>query len=102
MKALSRRTILRGAGAALALPWLESVSRAADGGPDTLSEPPLRMMFMFMPNGVRPDHWTPAGDGEDYEITPHLKPLEPLKGDILLLENLWNKNTIGRNGHWPK
>jgi hypothetical protein len=60
------------------------------------------MAFLFIPNGTRPDHWTPAGDGEDFEITPHLKPLESLKSEILLLENLWNKNTVGRNGHWPK
>ena len=36
------------------------------------------------------------------KITPHLKPLEGLKNDFILLENLWNKNTVGRNGHWPK
>lgn len=88
---------MRGAGAAMALPWLESLPAA-----ERLAEPPLRTVFMFMPNGVRPDYWTPAGDGEDYEITTHLKPLEALKGDFLLLENLWNKNTVGRNGHWPK
>ena len=35
-------------------------------------------------------------------FTPHLKPLESLKNDFMLLENLWNKNTVGRNGHWPK
>jgi len=102
-KPISRRTLLRGSGAALALPWLETMSKAApatDG--NSLSAPPLRMMFMFMPNGVRPENWTPPGDAEEYEITPHLKPLEGLKGDFLLLENLWNKNTIGRNGHWPK
>jgi len=90
-------------GAAVSLPWLESI---AAGVPvkagDTLSEPPLRAAFLFMPNGVRPDYWTPAGDGEDYEITPHLKPLEGLKSEFLLLENLWNKNSVGRNGHWPK
>jgi hypothetical protein len=57
---------------------------------------------MYMPNGVRPDYWTPAGDGENYEITPHLKSLESLKGDFMLLENLWNAKTVGRNGHWPK
>ncbi len=93
---VSRRTLLRGIGAAVSLPWLESVSKAA------LAEPPLRAAFLFMPNGVRPDYWTPAGDGEDYEITPHLKPLESLKSEFLLLENLWHKNTVGRNGHWPK
>ena len=58
---------------------------------------------MFMPNGVRPDYWTPPGDGEEFECsTPHLKPLAGLKNDFILLENLWNKNTVGRNGHWPK
>lgn len=60
------------------------------------------MAYIFMPNGVRPDHWTPAGDGESYEITPHLKPVEAFRNDILLVENLWNKQTVGRNGHWPK
>ena len=69
---------------------------------ERLTSPPLRLACMFMPNGVRPDHWTPPGDGEDFEITPHLKPLESLKSEILLIENLWNKNTVGRNGHWPK
>lgn len=97
----TRRTLLRGAGAALALPWLESVSQAASSE-GNLHEPPLRMGFLFMPNGVRPDHWTPAGDGPSYEITPHLQALAPFKNDFLLLENLWNKNSVGRNGHWPK
>jgi hypothetical protein len=100
---VSRRTLLRGAGASLALPWLETMGRAADAANGAnLTEPPLRMAFLFVPNGTRPDHWTPPGDGEDFEITPHLKPFEGLKSEILLLENLWNKNTVGRNGHWPK
>jgi len=98
-KKIARRTILKGAGVALALPWLESVAHA---GEERLSEPPLRMAFLFMPNGVRPELWTPPGDAEDYEITHHLKPLAPFKNDFLLLENLWNKNSVGRNGHWPK
>lgn len=101
-KSISRRQMLRGAGVAMSLPWLESAGRAATGGPERLNKPPLRVAAMFMPNGVRPDHWTPAGDGEDYEITPHLKPLEALRGEFLLIENLWHKNTVGRNGHWPK
>ena len=99
-KRISRRTILRGAGATMALPWLECMAPAATS--QNLTEPPLRMLFMYMPNGVRPDYWTPAGDGENYEITPHLKPLESLKNDFLLLENLWNEKSVGRNGHWPK
>jgi hypothetical protein len=105
-KPLSRRTLLRGVGASMALPWLETMAKAAPStskaGPENLTEPPLRMAFMFMPNGCRPDHWTPQGDAEDYEITPHLQPLASLKSDFILLENLWNAKTVGRNGHWPK
>lgn len=103
-RSISRRTLLRGAGAAMSLPWLESIAAGAPAkAGDSLSEPPLRMAFLFMPNGVRPDYWTPAGDAEtSFEITPHLKPLESLRGEFLLLENLWNKNSVGRNGHWPK
>ncbi len=103
MKPITRRTLLRGAGVAMSLPWLESIAHGAPvSAAESLSEPPLRAAFIFMPNGVRPDYWTPAGDGEDYEITPHLKAFEGLKSEYLLLENLWNKNTVGRNGHWPK
>ena len=102
-KPLSRRTLLRAAGASVALPWLESIQAAAPAkSANRLAEPPLRMAFMFMPNGVYPSSWTPPGDGEDYELTPHLKPLANLKSEFLLLENLWNEKTNGRNGHWPK
>ena len=102
-KPITRRTILRGTGVAMALPWLESLAAGAPVGADErLSEPPVRTACLFVPNGVRPDHWTPPGDGEDYELTPHLKPLERHKSEFLVLENLWNENTVGRNGHWPK
>jgi hypothetical protein len=92
-------------GTAMALPWMESISSAATGPRGDalrMTEPPLRMAFLFMPNGVRPDHWTPAGDGEDFEITRHLQPVARHKSEFSLLENLWNEKTVGRNGHWPK
>ena len=100
--AISRRTILRGAGVSLALPWLEALAPAAAVGPGKLAEPPLRLAFLFMPCGVNPDKWFPQGTAEDYEITEHLEPFAPLKNEILLLENLWNSNAVGRNGHWAK
>lgn len=99
---LDRRTLLRGAGAALALPWLDSMVPALEASAGQLEAPPLRAAFLFMPNGVRPDHWTPPGDGEDFELTPMLKSLDKVKHQILLLENLWNEKSVGRNGHWPK
>ena len=99
MKMISRRTVLRGAGVALALPWLEAMATAS---PTKLDKPPVRTAFIFMPNGVVPDHWTPAGSDESFELTPMLEPLANVKGDITLLENLWHEQTTGRNGHWPK
>jgi hypothetical protein len=102
-KTISRRTLLRGAGVAMALPWLETMSKAAPAAAtEMLSEPPLRMAFLYMPNGVRPESWTPPGDGEQYEITPHLKPFEAYKDDLLLIENLWHPLAQGRSPHWPK
>lgn len=101
-QALSRRTVLRGAGVSLALPWLEALVPAAAVGPSKLAEPPMRLAFLFMPCGVNPDKWFPDGSGDDYAIKEHLEPLAPLKNEILLLENLWNANAVGRNGHWAK
>ena len=98
----TRRNILRGLGVALATPWLESGVMGAAAGVDRLAAPPLRLACIFMPNGVWPESWTPAGDGEEFALTSHLKPLEGLQSEFMLLENLWNKNTVGRNGHWPK
>ena len=98
----TRRNILRGLGVALATPWLESGVMGAAAGVNRLTAPPLRMACVFMPNGVWPESWTPAGDGEQFALTSHLKPLEGLQSEFMLLENLWNKNTVGRNGHWPK
>ncbi len=99
---ISRRTLLKGTGAALALPWLESMSHRSFGS-EALGEPPKRAAFLFVPNGVRSDQWNPAKteDGS-FELTPMLQPLKDVKEEITLLENLWHKNTVGRNGHWPK
>ena len=99
MKKISRRTVLRGAGVALALPWLEAMSH---GSVTKLEKPPVRTAFIFMPNGVVPNQWTPAGDDETFELTPMLKSLANVKKDITLFENLWHAQTTGRNGHWPK
>ena len=100
MTHLTRRNVLRGAGAMLALPWMESIcplglAKAAD----RLPKPPVRSAFLFFPNGVLPENWCPSGDAErGWGISPMLKPLDALRDDILLLENLWHRETVGRNG----
>ena len=66
-KPLSRRTVLRGAGVALGLPWLEAMAPsalAASAPADTKS--PVRMAVLYMANGVNPSQWTPEGRGRDF------------------------------------
>ncbi|WP_373044795.1 DUF1552 domain-containing protein [Vulgatibacter sp.] len=87
---ISRRTVLRGLGAAMALPMLDamvpSVARAqAVGGT------PRRLLFFFVPNGIYMPSWTPSGEGTGYAFTPTLQPLEPFRDDILVVSGLDNR-----------
>ncbi len=103
---IPRRTLLKGAGAALGLPWLSAMNPALGGyrepaaGP--LDRPPLRTAFLFKPNGMKPEQWDPPGEGEEYELTHLLEPLAAVKPQFSLLKNLWHEQAVGRNGHWPK
>lgn len=94
---LNRRTLLRGAGAALGLPWLEAMAAPAGG-----SKPPVRMAALYMPNGVHPDMWTPEGDKRDFKLSPTLSPLADLQDQLLVLTNLWNPGSVGGDGHYVK
>ncbi len=95
---ISRRTLLRGTGAALALPWLEAMSCAAAG----TAKLPIRMAALYFPNGVHPDQWTPEGEGNDFQLSPTLAPLQDLKDELLVLTNLWNQASAGGDGHYVK
>ncbi|MCA9147811.1 MAG: DUF1552 domain-containing protein [Planctomycetales bacterium] len=97
---ISRRTLLRGAGAALALPWLEAMATPAQAA----SAPPLPKRFaaMFMPNGVRTDMWTPDGEGRDFSLSPSLEPLASRRDDLLVLTQLWNQASNVGDGHYVK
>jgi hypothetical protein len=97
---ISRRTLLRGSGAALALPWLEAMTPRASAS--TPGKPPIRMAALYMPNGVREDMWTPTGVGPSFELSPTLQPLADFKKDLLVLTNLWNQGSKGGEGHYVK
>lgn len=87
---LSRRTILRGMGTALALPWLESicpVARAA-GTDSPATKPPVRMGFFYVPNGMHMPDWTPNGEGELKELSPTLSHLAKHRSEIMPLTGL--------------
>ncbi len=94
---LSRRAMLRGAGAAVGLPWLEAMAAPKGGG-----TPPVRMAAMYMPNGVREDMWTPEGEKRDFRLSPTLEPLADLGEQLLVLTNLWNPGSVGGDGHYVK
>lgn len=107
---LSRRTLLRGAGAALALPWLEAMmpeanageANAEPAGDHATSDTPIRMAALFVPNGVRQDKWTPEGEGKDFRLSPTLEPLADFKDQLLVLSNLWNQASNFGDGHYVK
>src|ERR1017187_4916699 len=93
---LSRRTVLRGMGTAIALPWLEAmapVSVWADRlGSGEGGAVPKRMAFLYVPNGVHMADWTPTQVGPRFSIPPTLKPLEAYKDDLLVLTGLAQHN----------
>lgn len=93
---LSRRTLLRGAGLSLGLPWLEAM--AAPGK----AQPPVRLAALYMPNGVNVEHWTPQGKGKDFTLSKTLSPLQPLRDKVVVVSNLWNQNAKGGDGHYVK
>lgn len=60
------------------------------------------MGFLFMPNGVREDRWTPEGQGTDFKLSPILNPLEAHKKDITVLTGLGNRASLSGDGHYAK
>ena len=97
---MSRRTLLKGTGAALALPWLEAMM--PNKAKASTRQSPKRMAFLFMPNGVRADQWTPEGEGSDFKLSKTLSPLEGLKDNLLIPTNLWNQASNVGDGHYVK
>ncbi len=81
---VSRRRFLRGFGTLIALPAFESL--AAPAAAKNMS--PLRMAFVYGPNGRNMAHWTPERVGEDYVLPRSLKPLEPVKSSIQVISGL--------------
>jgi len=102
-RGIGRRTLLRGAGAVVALPWLESLARAL---PPLRAPPeagrPVRLAVLYMANGAWPPAWNPVAPGPDYELTPSLLPLAPVKREVLVLTGLRNGNSCDGDGHYAK
>ena len=81
----TRRQFLRGAGVALSLPWMESVTKAA-----AAQGPPLRFACIYFSNGVDPQNWWQKGAGAAMELGPAAAPLTPIREDLVFLQGLYN------------
>ena len=90
-KHIPRRTFLRGIGATVALPLLDSMIPAATALAQTAASPKLRMGFIYFPHGAIMDQWTPKTAGKDFEISPILQPLEAYKKQLTIVSGLENK-----------
>ena len=88
---ISRRTVLRGAGVTLALPWLEAWG--------AVSAPPRRFAALFMGNGVNPKHWWAKGSGASMELGKSLEPLAPFRPRLNMIFGLFNKAATGVGIH---
>src|SRR5688500_2426128 len=99
---ISRRRMLKGMGACIALPFLDAMGFSGSGYSGTKS--PVRTAFLFMPNGIHPDYWTPKTFGREFELTRQLMPLQNFKQDIQVLGELMNHNSNfkGADGHYAK
>ena len=86
---ISRRTMLKGLGTAIALPWLEGMASAIEVLPLTAQAArPIRTAFMYVPNGVHMQDWTPTATGTSWELPWILEPLKPFQKDLNVLTGL--------------
>lgn len=100
---ISRRRMLKGIGACIALPFLQAMVPPGMSSYN-MGRRPVRFGCLYMPNGVNKDHWTPTGFGSNFELSKTLQPLSNLKQDIVVLNELMNKGSIfpGAEGHFAK
>src|SRR3954469_21689569 len=85
MQPISRRTLLRGIGAAVAVPWLESMAPAFASTPEAF---PTRLGFIYTPNGKNMDDWTPKAEGAEFELPEILRPLQEHRDEFSILTGL--------------
>src|SRR5690242_16144024 len=86
-KPLPRRTILRGLGAAVALPLLDSMAPSV-GRAAAASKVPQRLSIFYMPNGMIVESFVPKDQGEGYTISPTLKPLESMRDKFTVITGM--------------
>jgi hypothetical protein len=94
---ITRRTMLRGTGVAMALPWLESIPVWGNSSSETAF--PKRFAALFMGNGISPNHWWAKGASADMTLSKSLEPLTPYRNRLNIITGLFNKNATGVGIH---
>ncbi|GDY14761.1 hypothetical protein LBMAG53_36390 [Planctomycetota bacterium] len=87
---IPRRTLLRGAVAALGLPLLECMRPLAASEPASAGKPPVRTLMLYFANGVPPDAWFPKKSGSQFDLPQCLAPLAPIRDEVLVFKGLKN------------
>jgi hypothetical protein len=90
-RSLSRRTLLRGFGATLALPLLDAMVPALTALAETSARGIRRMAVVYTPNGMMMPNWTPRGEGASFELSPILEPLAPFRNQSIVISGLADK-----------
>jgi len=90
-KHLSRRTVLRGVGAAIALPLLDAMIPASTALAKTAARPTPRLGFVYFPHGAIMEQWTPATEGANFELSPILTPLKSFQKQLTVISGLGNR-----------
>ena len=98
-KHISRRTLLRGAGAAVALPLLDAMIPASTALANTAAKAKPRMAFIYFPHGAVQSRWVPKETGAAFEMSPILKPLAPYKSHVTVVSGLRNKGGESSDPH---
>ena len=100
-KSLPRRTVLRGVGATVALPFLEAMVPAFSRRGRAAVKPVHRFQTFYVPNGMAMEYWAPKGEGSSFELSPILEPLGPFRNQMLVLSGIkasWNYIHAGASG----
>jgi len=98
-KHLSRRTVLKGTGAAVALPLLDAMIPASTALSATAAAPKPRAAFIYFPHGAVMDQWTPKKEGADFDLPQIIAPLKPFQKQLTIISGLENKSAIAAPVH---
>jgi hypothetical protein len=100
-KSLPRRTLLRGLGTTMALPFLDAMLPPFSLSAKPVAKPVHRFQTFYVPNGMAMEYWSPKSEGSDFELTPILEPLAAYRDQMLVLSGIkanWNYIHAGASG----